>query len=124
MDGLLLLARLVLAAVFVVSGIAKLLDLTGSQSAMRSFGVPESFSKVAGIALPVVEILIAVLLLPVASAKWGALAALVLLIAFIAGISYNLSRGRKFDCHCFGQLTSSEIGPSTLIRNSVLALIA
>ena len=62
MEGLLLLARLVLAAVFVVSGIAKLLDLAGSQSAMRSFGVPESSSKVAGIALPVVEILIAVLL--------------------------------------------------------------
>jgi thiol-disulfide isomerase/thioredoxin len=124
MDGLLLLARLVLAAVFVVSGIAKLLDLAGSQSAMRSFGVPESSSKVAGIALPVVEILIAVLLLPVASAKWGALAALALLIAFIAGISYNLSRGRKFDCHCFGQLTSSEIGPPTLIRNVVLGLIA
>ncbi len=62
MDGLLLLARLVLAAVFVVSGIAKLLDLAGSQSAMRSFGMPESSSKVAGIALPVIEILIAVLL--------------------------------------------------------------
>ncbi len=124
MDGLLLLARLVLAAVFVVSGIAKLLDLAGSQSAMRSFGVPESAAKPAGIALPVVEILIAVLLLPVASAKWGALAALALLIAFIAGISYNLSRGRKFDCHCFGQLTSSEIGPSTLIRNVVLGAIA
>lgn len=124
MDGLLLLARLVLAAVFVVSGIAKLLDLAGSQSAMRSFGVPESSSKAAGIALPVIEILIAVLLLPVASAKWGALAALALLIAFIAGISYNLSRGRKFDCHCFGQLTSSEIGPSTLIRNVVLGVIA
>jgi len=124
MDGLLLLARLVLAAVFLVSGIAKLLDLAGSQSAMRSFGVPESSSKIAGIALPVVEILIAVLLLPVASAKWGALAALALLVAFIAGISYNLSRGRKFDCHCFGQLTSSEIGPSTLIRNVVLGVIA
>ena len=59
-----------------------------------------------------------------ASAKWGALAALALLVAFIAGISYNLSRGRKFDCHCFGQLTSSEIGAPTLIRNVVLGVIA
>ena len=50
--------------------------------------------------------------------------ALVLLAVFIAGISFNLSRGRKFDCHCFGQLTTSEIGPSTLIRNVVLAVLA
>ena len=50
--------------------------------------------------------------------------ALILLAVFIAGIGYNLSRGRKFDCHCFGQLTTSEIGPSTLIRNVVLAVLA
>jgi uncharacterized membrane protein YphA (DoxX/SURF4 family) len=35
MDALLLAARLILAAVFVVSGISKLLDLSGSQAAMR-----------------------------------------------------------------------------------------
>jgi peroxiredoxin len=49
---------------------------------------------------------------------------LILLAVFVAGISYSLSRGRKFDCHCFGQLTTSEIGPSTLIRNAVLAVLA
>jgi len=49
---------------------------------------------------------------------------LILLAVFIGGISYSLSRGRKFDCHCFGQLTKSEIGPPTLIRNAVLAVLA
>lgn len=124
MDALLLVARLVLAAVFLISGIAKLLDLSGSQAAMRSFGIPESLSKGAGIVLPIVEIVVAILLLPVATAKWGALAALVLLLIFIAGIGYNLARGRKFECHCFGQLTRSEIGTPTLVRNVVLAVIA
>lgn len=124
MDALLLAARLVLAAVFLVSGIAKLFDLSGSQAAMRSFGVPESATRASGYALPVLEIIVALLLLPVATAKWGALVGLVLLLLFIGGIAYNLSRGRKFDCHCFGQLTSSEIGPSTLIRNVVLAALA
>jgi len=124
MEALLLVARLILAAVFLVSGIAKLFDLSGSQAAMRSFGVPEPLTKSGGVLLPIVEIVIAVLLIPVVSAKWGALFALVLLVVFIAGIGYNLSRGRKFDCHCFGQLTSSEIGPSTLIRNVVLAALA
>ena len=124
MDALLLAARLILAAVFVVSGISKLFDLSGSQAAMRSFGVPERFTRAGGIALPIVEIVIAVLLVPATTARWGALLALVLLAVFVAGISYSLSRGRKFDCHCFGQLTSSEIGPPTLIRNAVLAVLA
>jgi peroxiredoxin len=124
MEALLLAARLILAAVFLVSGIAKLFDLSGSQAAMRSFGVPESLSRPGGILLPIVELAIAVLLLPVETARWGALLALILLVVFIAGVGYNLSRGRKFDCHCFGQLTTSEIGPSTLVRNAVLAVVA
>ena len=124
MDALLLAARLVLAAVFVVSGVSKLFDLPGSQGAMRSFGVPERFVRAGGIALPIAELVIAVLLIPATTASWGALLALVLLGIFIAGVSYNLSRGRKFDCHCFGQLTTSEIGPLTLARNAVLAVLA
>jgi peroxiredoxin/uncharacterized membrane protein YphA (DoxX/SURF4 family) len=124
MDALLLAARLILAAVFVVSGVSKLFDLSGSQSAMRSFGVPERFTRAGGIALPIAEIVIAVLLIPAATAQWGALLALILLAVFVAGISYSLSRGRKFDCHCFGQLTTSEIGPSTLVRNAALAVLA
>jgi peroxiredoxin/uncharacterized membrane protein YphA (DoxX/SURF4 family) len=124
MDALLLAARLILAAVFVVSGVSKLFDLSGSQSAMRAFGVPERFTRAGGIALPIAEIVIAVLLIPISTARWGALLALILLAVFIAGISYSLSRGRKFDCHCFGQLTSSEIGPTTLIRNAALAVLA
>ena len=54
----------------------------------------------------------------------GGVAGVILLAVFIASIAYNLSKGRKFDCHCFGQLTTSEIGPSTLIRNAVLAVLA
>ena len=55
---------------------------------------------------------------------WGALGALVLLLLFVAGISVNLARGRTPDCHCFGQLHSAPAGPSTLIRNLVLAALA
>jgi peroxiredoxin len=124
MDALLLAARLILAAVFAVSGISKLFDLSGSQAAMRSFGVPERFTRAGGVALPIVELVIAILLIPAATARWGALLALILLAIFIAGVSYSLSRGRKFDCHCFGQLTTSEIGPRTLVRNGILAVLA
>lgn len=124
MDILLLVARLVLFGVFAVAGVTKLLDLAGSQQAMRGFGLPEALAKPAGIALPVAELLVAVLLLPVATAGWGALLGMLLLVAFVGGIAYNLSKGRTPDCHCFGQLHSEPIGRPTLIRNGVLALVA
>jgi methylamine dehydrogenase accessory protein MauD len=47
-----------------------------------------------------------------------------LLLAFIIGISINLARGEKPDCHCFGQLHSEPIGWQTIARNAVLAGIA
>jgi peroxiredoxin/uncharacterized membrane protein YphA (DoxX/SURF4 family) len=124
LDVLLLAARLILAAVFLVSGISKLFDLAGSQAAMRSFGVPESLSRVGGVLLPIVELVIAVFLIPQSTALWASWLALLLLAVFIVGVAYNLSRGRTFDCHCFGQLTTSEIGTSTLVRNVVLAILA
>ena len=59
MDAVLLIARLALAAVFVLAGVGKLLDLKGSQEAVKNFGVPESLARPAGLALPVVELAIA-----------------------------------------------------------------
>jgi methylamine dehydrogenase accessory protein MauD len=65
-----------------------------------------------------------VALLPAAWAWWGALGALVLLLLFVAGIGFNLARGRTPECHCFGQLHSEPVGWPTLARNAVLAAIA
>ena len=124
MDTALLLARLILAAVFAVSGVAKLVDVAGSRRALEGFGVPARLAVPGGVLLPVAELAIAVLLLPVATAWWAGLAALLLLLAFVAGIGYNLARGRAPDCHCFGQLHSEPIGWQTLARDGVLAAVA
>ena len=96
----------------------------GSRTALEGFGIPKRLAAPGGIALPVVELAIALLLLPVSTSWWGALAGLVLLLAFIAGIGYSLSQGRTPDCHCFGQVYSEPVGKSTLIRNGVLAVLA
>jgi len=123
-DLFLLAARLVLAAVFVVSGLGKLADRPGSRQAMIGFGVPQLFAAPAGILLPLAELATAILLIPLATAWWGGIASLILLLLFVAGISVNLARGRTPDCHCFGQIHSEPIGWPTLARNGVLALIA
>ncbi len=92
MDILLLVARLLLVMVFLVSGLAKLADLTGSQKAMKDFGLPKVLAAPLGLLLPFVELAVAVVLLPAASAWWGAIGALALLLIFIGGISYNLAQ--------------------------------
>ncbi|MGI8854970.1 MAG: MauE/DoxX family redox-associated membrane protein [Thermomicrobiales bacterium] len=120
----LLLARLVLSAVFLVSGIAKLMDRPGSRKAVEDFGVHAALAGPSAILLPVAELTVAVALLVRASAWYGALGALLLLLLFVAGISVNMARGRAPDCHCFGQLHSEPVGWRTLARNGVLIVIA
>src|SRR5438105_12312351 len=124
MSLLLLFARLLLCAVFLVAGLAKLADLAGSRQAMRDFGVTSKLADVFGVFLPLAELAVAVALIFPLTVWWGAVGALVLLLIFVAGIGYNLALGRTPDCHCFGQLHSAPAGWSTLIRNLVLALIA
>src|ERR671912_793376 len=124
MDAALLIARLVLCAVFTLAGVAKLSDLKGSRRAIVDFGVPSALAAPLGLVLPLAELTVAATLLPASTAWWGALGALALLSVFVVGITYNLARGRKPECHCFGQLHSAPAGWKTLARNGVLAAIA
>src|SRR5829696_768405 len=124
MDVVLLLARLLLASVFVVAGVAKLADRAGSRRAVTDFGVPTALAPALGILLPLAELAVAVALILASSAWWGAVGALVLLLLFVVGIAVNLARGRKPECRCFGQLHSEPAGWKTRARNGVLAAVA
>jgi hypothetical protein len=63
MEFVLLLIRLILFAIFALAGIGKLLDLEGSEKAVKDFGTPEEFAKFFAVALPFAEIVFAVCLL-------------------------------------------------------------
>ena len=63
MTLLLLCARLLLALVFLVAGLAKLADLAGSRQALRDFGVPARLATPLGTLLPLAELVVAVALL-------------------------------------------------------------
>src|SRR5690606_7347176 len=113
-----------LAGVLAVAAVGKFLDLPGSRQAVHDFGVPKRLADPLGTALPAGELLLAVLLLPGATARWAALGAALLFLAFIAGIAVNLAKGNQPDCHCFGQFHSAPAGWPTIIRNSVFTLMA
>ena len=124
MDIVVLIARVVLALVFFVAGVAKLADSAGSRRALIDFGVPARLASPLGRLLPPAELAVAVALIPAATAWWGALGALALLLAFVAGIGLNLARGKKPECRCFGQLHSAPAGWKTLARNGALLAAA
>src|SRR4051794_8882041 len=123
-DTLDLVLRVVLAVVFATAGIGKLLDRDGSTRALADFGLGGQAARVGGTILPLAELAVALALLFPSTATAGAAGAFLLLLAFIVGISRALLQGRAPDCHCFGQIHSAPAGPSTLIRNGVLALMA
>ena len=124
MNVALLLARLLLAGVFVVAGVAKLTDRAGSRRTLAAFGVPGALTAPLAIILPVAELGIAIGLVRVSAAWWAALGALTLLLLFSGAIVLNLARGRRPECRCFGQLRPSRVGTPTVIRNVSLAVVA
>src|SRR5919109_3746352 len=124
MEIALLGARMLLAAVFGIAGLAKLADRAGTRQALVDFGVPARVTTPFGLLLPLAELAVAVALVPRATAWWGAMGALALLLLFVAAIAVNLAHGRKPDCRCFGQLSSTPVGWSTVARNVGLATVA
>jgi thiol-disulfide isomerase/thioredoxin/uncharacterized membrane protein YphA (DoxX/SURF4 family) len=121
---LLLPVRLFLSAVFLLAGATKIVNLAGFQKVLPDFGIPRSISRPVAFLLPIAELIVAGTLVPAKLAWYAAWTAFGLLIIFILAAALAMRRGRKPDCNCFGQLYSTPVGLSTIIRNGVLAAFA
>ncbi|HEX2707627.1 MAG TPA: MauE/DoxX family redox-associated membrane protein, partial [Solirubrobacterales bacterium] len=119
-----LVARIVLAAVFAVAGVGKLVRGSGTEATMAEFGVSDGLRRPLALALPLAELAIAVALLPAATAPWAGVAAVLVLIAFTTAVARVLARGEEVDCNCFGSLGPSLITGWTLSRNGALLVLA
>jgi thiol-disulfide isomerase/thioredoxin/uncharacterized membrane protein YphA (DoxX/SURF4 family) len=119
-----LVCRLALAAVLMVSAVAKLSDPTGTREAVTAFGLRARAGTLVALVLAPVELAVAVLLLPGATAPLGAALALALLAVFSTVVTVHLVRGSRPACNCFGRIGSSDISGRTLLRNAALAGLA
>jgi uncharacterized membrane protein YphA (DoxX/SURF4 family)/peroxiredoxin len=124
MNDALVVARLGLAAVFFVAGVAKLVDRPGTRQALADFDVPPRLASPLLPLLPAAELAAATALVFPTTARWGAAGSLLLLALFVVGLTRVLRRGEAPDCHCFGQLHSKPASWVTVARNFALALPA
>ena len=96
-------ARLGLAAVFLVSGVPKAIDPDATYVAVRAYDMlPKAGVAVVAAALPWLEIALALLLLAGVATRVAAGVAAGLLLVFVAGVTQAWARGLSIDCGCFG----------------------
>jgi uncharacterized membrane protein YphA (DoxX/SURF4 family) len=96
-------ARLVVGGVWLVAGLLKVPDPTENVRAVRAYELlPESIVPLVGHALPGLEILVGLCLIVGLLVRANAVLSVVLLIAFIIGISSAWTRGLSIECGCFG----------------------
>ena len=122
-------ARLGLAAVFLVSGVLKAIDPDATYVAVRAYDLLPKLgvALVAGV-LPWLEIVIGLFLLVGIATRTVAIASAVLLLAFMAGVAQAWARGLSIDCGCFGGGGGVDPGQTTygleLLRDAGFLLLA
>lgn len=121
---LLLIASSTIAMMFLLSGVAKLSRPKEFRANLLLFGVPTVAASLLAVGLPSVEVLAGGAILFPGAAQFGTMTAVGLLILFTASIAYQLLRGRKPDCQCFGQMRARPISYWTLLRNVLILGLA
>ena len=89
MELFLLIIRVILAALLVTAGVAKLADLKGAEKAAQGFGVSGRLAKIGPVLLSAAEIILGAMLLFPSVSWFGAIGATALLLAFIGMMATN-----------------------------------
>jgi uncharacterized membrane protein YphA (DoxX/SURF4 family) len=97
------LARVVLAGVWLWAGLAKLPHPDTSVSAVRAYQLlPTGLADTVGHVLPMLEIVVGACLLIGLMVRFTAAVSALLMLAFVIGIASVWARGIEIDCGCFG----------------------
>ena len=117
------MGAILLALVFLISGLWKLTDAPGAAVRMAQARVPQSLSLAAAIGFGIAETFAAVLLLAPRFRRWGAWLGGALLVAFMIfiGINYNALRGAE--CSCFPWVKRA-VGPGFFIGDGIMLALA
>lgn len=115
--------KIFLSIIFLISGIAKIVNQQETRQTIRAFGF-SSIAPTAALLLPIVELVISALLFFSSTVYWGALGSLFLLLFFNIFIGNLIRKGITVDCNCFGALSKAPTGWNTIYRNIGLMLLS
>ncbi len=105
-------ARLLLAGVFLAAGSPKLVDPEGTVRSVRAFEIlPEALVRPFAYGLPMLELLLALLLLVGLGTRLAGAVSAVLMLVFLGGIASAWVRGLSIDCGCFGNVGTAVPDP-------------
>ena len=115
-----------LALLFVVAALHKLRDRDAFRATLDAYALlPSALTAPLARAVPLVELVAALLLVVPRAAAVGASIAVLLLSVYALAMGVNLLRGRRdLDCGCMGPGARSPIGPELLVRNLFLVVAA
>lgn len=124
-----LVARLLLAGVFLVSGYIKAVDPAQTRVAVRAYQLlPDSLIEPVAAVLPYLEVAAGLLLLVGLATRLGALLAALMMIAFLIGVISAAARGLNIDCGCFGGGGAVEAGATKytaeILRDTGLLIVS
>ena len=129
-EWIVLVARVVLGALFITAGVLKLRDPTRFAESILAFKItfmPDHLVQLATFAMPWTEILAGVLLVIGRWTRGSALLVSAMLVMFLTMIAAAIYRKLSLSCSCFGDLEfpcPSEVGPCHLVRNGILLAMA
>jgi uncharacterized membrane protein YphA (DoxX/SURF4 family) len=124
------LGRLFLAGVFLWSGWPKLLDGEGTVRSVRAFQLlPEAAVRPFAYGLPLIELILALLLILGLATRLTALITAAMMIMFLFGIAHAWATGLSLDCGCFGSTGAPVTDPvpgylKDLFRDTGFLIIA
>jgi uncharacterized membrane protein YphA (DoxX/SURF4 family) len=118
-----LAVRLGAAAIWLVSGAAKIPDLEHFRSQVKAYDVlPGALVGSFTYALPFAEVGLGLYLAVGLLVRPAALFACALMVVFIAAQAQAWARGLRLDCGCFGSLAMERVGLGSVLRDAALGL--
>jgi uncharacterized membrane protein YphA (DoxX/SURF4 family) len=117
------IAAVLVAFLFLVSGLWKITDAPAAALRMAQARVPESLSLFAALAFGVAETVGGVLILVPRFRRWGSLVTGLLLLAFVVYFAINYNALRGADCSCFPWV-KRVVGPAFFIGDGLMLLLA
>ena len=117
------IASLCLALAFAWAATAKITRFGRWRATLGRYGFPRTMVPAIAVAVPLLE-LVVVFVTIAASVRTGAIASLVLLVAFsLAIVRARAINGDRLPCGCFGGTTERHYS-AMLVRNAALAVLA